>query len=147
MEANLERKSNKVSEENLIDNKNAKWSHNISLSPKTISSPCSNASSPGPYYRTDPEIYCQKCKNEISDAVNLELPTPVQFFDFITGCPSPWLHYGYCTPCLVAARKSGTEIINHITQCEALFGHCRENNHENHIEHYKRTEEEISLII
>ena len=57
----------------------------MSPSPKSnYSSPCSNVSSPSPYYRTDPKEYCQKCKNEISEAPNLELPVPVQFFDFTT---------------------------------------------------------------
>ena len=105
----------------------------------------SNTSSPGPYYRTNPEEYCQKCKNEISDEADIQLPCPVQYFDFITECPTPWLHYGYCTPCLEVARLNNTEIITeHITQCEALFGQCWEGEHENHIEHYKHTEDEIA---
>ena len=76
--------SKEVFELNKLD-KNDNQPHNMSPSPKSnYSSPCSNVSSPSPYYRTDPKEYCQKCKNEISEAPNLELPVPVQFFDFTT---------------------------------------------------------------
>ena len=104
----------------------------------------SNPSSPGPYYRTNPDEYCQNCKNEISNKAIVQLPCPVQYFDFITECPSPWLHYGYCTPCLKIARHRRTGIITeHITQqCEALVGQCWEHEHENHILHYQHTEAE-----
>ena len=105
----------------------------------------SNTSSPGPYYRTNPDEYCQNCKSEISEEAEIQLPCPVQYFDFITECPTPWLHYGYCTPCLEVARRNNTDIIiEHITQCEALSGQCWEGEHENHIEHYKHTEDEIA---
>ena len=103
----------------------------------------SNHSSPGPYYRTNPDEYCQNCKNEISNEVAIQLPRPVQYFDFITECPSPWLHYGYCTPCLEVARSTGI-ITEHITQCEALYGQCWEHEHENHILHYQHTEANIT---
>ena len=109
------------------------------------SAPCStsNQSSPGPYFRTNPDEYCQNCKNEISENADIQLPCPVQYFDFITECPSPWLHYGYCTPCLEAARlNSPKEIMEHIRQCEALLGQCWENQHENHIKYYQHTESE-----
>ena len=130
----------------LNENKPPSSSHLHLSTPKSNTrAPCSssNQSSPGPYYRTSPNEYCQNCKNEISDKADIQLPCPVQYFDFITECPSPWLHYGYCTPCLEAARlRSPTEIIEHITQCEALVGQCWENQHENHIKHYQHTEAE-----
>ena len=111
-----------------------------SKSESNAPSPCSDHSSPGPYFRTNPDEYCQNCKSEISAGV-LQLPCPVQYFDFITECPSPWLHYGYCTPCLENARIKDTKIIiEHISQCEALYGQCWENEHENHILHYQHTE-------
>ena len=135
------------------ESENLKYDQNDNIPPSSISthmhssksesnapSPCSNHSSPSPYFRTNPDEYCQNCKNEIS-AVVVQLPCPVQYFDFITECPSPWLHYGYCTPCLENARLKGTKIITeHITQCEALYGQCWENEHENHILHYQHTE-------
>ena len=111
-----------------------------------ISATHSNASSPNPYFRTNPDEYCQNCKNEISDKADIQLPCPVQYFDFITECPSPWLHYGYCPPCLEGARLAGTEIIEHITQCVALSGQCWEDEHENHIKYYQHTEAEIANI-
>ena len=94
---------------------------------------------------TNPEEYCQKCKNEVSEVTSLQLPRPVQFFDFITECTGPWLHYGYCLSCLEAARLNGTEILDHITQCDALVGHCWEGEHESHIEYYRHTEAESAL--
>ena len=140
---------NTESEKHKLDqneNKPPSSSHLHLSTPKSNTrAPCSssNQSSPGPYYRTSPNEYCQNCKNEISDKADIQLPCPVQYFDFITECPSPWLHYGYCTPCLEAARlRSPTEIIEHITQCEALVGQCWENQHENHIKHYQHTEAE-----
>ena len=48
--------------------------------------------------------YCQNCQNELPEDYDIELPPPIYFYDFIAECPSPWLHYGYCTPCLVVAR-------------------------------------------
>ena len=141
------------------ESENIKSDQNDNLPPSTCSShlhssksesnahspsPRSMHSSPGPYYRTNPDEYCQNCKNEISNFI-VHLPCPVQYFDFITECPSPWLHYGYCTPCLEAARLKSTEIITeHITQCEALFGQCWEGEHEKHILHYQPAENKIT---
>ena len=125
--------------DNLSPSSNSRHMHS-SKSESNAPSPCSDHSSPGPYFRTNPDEYCQNCKSEISAGV-LQLPCPVQYFDFITECPSPWLHYGYCTPCLENARIKDTKIIiEHISQCEALYGQCWENEHENHILHYQHTE-------
>ena len=141
------------------ESENIKSDQNDNLPPSTCSShlhssksesnahspsPRSMHSSPGPYYCTNPDEYCQNCKNEISNFI-VHLPCPVQYFDFITECPSPWLHYGYCAPCLEAARLKSTEIITeHITQCEALFGQCWEGEHEKHILHYQPAENKIT---
>ena len=103
----------------------------------------SEHSSPSPYFRTNPEEYCQNCKNEVSEDLEVFLPTPpIQMRDFITECPTPWLHYNYCTPCLELARHSstGTVITDHIAQCEALYGQCWDGQHEEHIAHYQHTE-------
>ena len=134
--------SGKYSEKNNTDNNDNLPPHLLSTPTSNSSAQCSNTSSRGPYYRTNPEDYCQKCKIEVSEVTSLQLPRPVQFRDFITECTSPWLHYGYCTSCLEAARYNGTEIVDHITQCDALYGNCWEGEHESHIEHYQRTEAE-----
>ena len=94
-------------------------------------------------FRTNPEEHCQNCKNEVSEDLEVFLPTPpIQMRDFITECPTPWLHYNYCTPCLELARHSstGTVITEHIAQCEALYGQCWDGQHEEHIAHYQHTE-------
>ena len=101
----------------------------------------SNNSSPGTCYSTDPEKFCQNCKSEISDETDVQLPCPVYYYKFVNECPSPWLHYGYCTPCLEVVRfTNSTDIIDHITHCEALIEESWDGEHESHIEHYKRTE-------
>ena len=97
---------------------------------------------------TDPEKYCQNCKSKVTDLMDMDvqLPSPIYFYNFVNNCPSPWLHYGYCTPCLEVARfTNSADIINHITHCEVLVGECWDGEHENHIEHYKLTESESTL--
>ena len=74
----------------------------------------------------------------------MQLPCPIQFFDLLTKCPSPWLHYGYCTPCLEDSRLTGTDILNHIIHCETLFKRCQDNKLASHIELYQRTEAKIA---
>ena len=124
-------------------------SYNLSpYSPSALysntSPPCSSTSSPDTHYRTNPEKYCQKCKNEVIEVEKMQLPCPIQFFDLLTECPSPWLHYGYCTPCLEDSRLTGTDILNHIIHCETLFKRCQDNKLASHIELYQRTEAKIA---
>ena len=123
--------------------------NNYKTSPKSRSSNTSvikasesQHSSPNPYFRKNPTEYCQKCKNEVSENLDVFLPSSIQIFDFLVECPKPWLHYNYCTPCLELARltHTGTAIVDHIMQCEALFGQCWAGQHESHIAHYKNTE-------
>ena len=56
----------------------------------------------------------------------------------------PWLHYGYCTPCMIVARFFTNEITEHIKQCDALQNKCVEGEYVRHIEHYKLREAEIA---
>ena len=101
--------------------KNISYSSSISasMSNPLISSPPetnasnkkSSTSSPG--YRKNCEKYCQNCKNQLPVDLDIEIPSPVYFYDFLSECPSPWLHYGYCSPCLEVARSSGTQITQH----------------------------------
>ena len=97
-----------------------------------------------PCIPTDPEKYCQNCKNELSDDFDVFLPLPVYMFDFIAKCSSPWLHYGYCTPCLEVARFESTDITHYIAQCTALIDQCWDGEQEDHIEHYKEKETEFA---
>ena len=96
---------------------------------------------PGPIYRKNREKFCPKCKTELSKDFDIQLPPPIYFYTFLAECDSPWLHYGYCKPCLLAARSSGIDISEHIAICEGLVEKCWEGEHENLITHYKNTEE------
>ena len=108
--------------------------------PNTSLSP-SQPSSPGPDDSRNSETFCQNCKNELSDDLNVTIPPPVYFYDFLAECPSPWLHYGYCTPCLVVARfTNNTSIIQHIARCPALLDQCWDGEHEDLISEYKEKE-------
>ena len=42
------------------------------------------------------------------------------------------------------ARHSGTQITEHIAQCEAFLGVCWEGEHEAHISHYEHKETELA---
>ena len=48
-----------------------------------------------------------KLQNELSEEIDIEIPPPVYFFDFLNECRSPWLHYGYCKSCFEVARYTG----------------------------------------
>ena len=101
--------------------------------------------SPGPEFRRNSETFCQNCKNELPDDINVILPSPIYFYDFLAECPSPWLHYGYCTPCLVVARfTNNTRITEHISQCPALLDQCWDGEHEDLISEYKEKEAELA---
>ena len=97
----------------------------------------SNQSSPSLMRITDPANFCNKChtKPEYDDIV-MDLPPPIYELNFIHDCPSPWLHYGYCTACLEVAwlesskRGHGNAITEHITQCPGLLDHCSPSDHE-----------------
>ena len=95
-----------------------------------------------PHYRRNCEKYCQNCKNEVSEDLDIEIPSPIYFYDFLSECPSPWLHYGYCRPCLEVARSSGSQITQHIAQCPAFIDQCWDGEHETLITHYENTESE-----
>ena len=112
--------------------------------PSTSLSPLQH-SSPGPDFSRNSETFCQNCKNELPDDFNVILPSPIYFYDFLAECPSPWLHYGYCTPCLVVARfTNNTSITKHIAQCPALLDQCWDGEHEDHILEYKEKEAELA---
>ena len=101
----------------------------------------SHLSSSGPALDKNSEKFCQKCKNQLPDDFDVTLPPPVYFYDFLAECPSPWLHYGYCTPCLVVARfNNSTNITEHIAQCPALLDQCWDGEHENLIAEYEQKE-------
>ena len=121
----------------------ADGSGDFSDTPADISS-ISNQFSPRQSNRTDPAKYCQNCQNEISDEVDVPLPPPVYLYSFISECPSPWLHYDYCTPCLEVARFQNTDITGHIAQCEALVDQCWEGELENHVKFYQHREAEMA---
>lgn len=87
---------------------------------------------------SNPWNYCQNCKRGISDDLRVILPRPVNLADFLNTCTKPWLHYGYCQHCMAMASNSNTDIIKHITHCEALFGNCWDGRHEHHIHCYKQ---------
>ena len=120
---------------------------NESFTNLTIDGTESNSehSSPGTSsHSKNSEKFCQNCKNEIPDDIDVSQPSPVYFYDFLAECPSPWLHYGYCTPCLVMARFiNKTSIIEHITQCPAFLDKCWEGEHESLIDEYKQKEAEL----
>ena len=99
----------------------------------------------GPDSKRNSEKFCQNFKNEVPDDLNVTLPPPVYFYDFLAECPSPWLHYGYCTPCLVVARfTNNTTITEHIAHCPALLNQCFEGEHEDLISEYKQKETELA---
>ena len=101
----------------------------------------SQHSSPGPDFDKNCEKFCQNCKNQLPDDFDVTLPPPVYFYDFLSECPSPWLHYGYCTPCLVVARfTNSTNITEHIARCPALQDQCWDGEHENLIAEYELNE-------
>ena len=56
----------------------------------------------------DPETFFNNCHNMIED-LDMELPAPIYEPNFVHECPSPWLHYGYCYPCLEVARFRSSE--------------------------------------
>ena len=104
----------------------------------------SQHSAPGTPHRKNSEKFCQNCKNEIPDDIDVSLPSPVYFYDFLAECPSPWLHYGYCTPCIVMARFTNkTSITDHIAQCPAFLDECWEGEHESLIAEYEQKEAEF----
>ena len=93
----------------------------------------SNNSSPGPRNHTDPEKICQNFKSEISDDNDVQLPCLIYYYSFVNECSSPWLHYGYCTPCLEVVRFTNSkDIIDHITHYDVLVGQCFDGEHESH---------------
>ena len=101
--------------------------------------------SPEPDFNSNSETFCQNCKNELPDDFDVILPPPIYFYDFLDNCPSPWLHYGYCTPCLVVARfTNNTTITDHIAQCPALLGQCWDGEHEDQIDEYKQKEAKLA---
>ena len=125
-------------------NETLESSPHSSTPPATSVSPFQH-SSPGPEFSRNSETFCQNCKNELPDDFNVILPPPVYFYDFLAECPSPWLHYGYCTPCLVVARfTNNTSITEHIAQCPALLDQCWDGEHEDHISEYKEKEAELA---
>ena len=104
----------------------------------------SQHSPPDTPYSKNSEQFCQNCKNKIPDDIDVSLPSPVYFYDFLAECPSPWLHYGYCTPCIVMARFiNKTNITDHIAQCPAFLDMCWEGEHESLIAEYKQKEAEF----
>ena len=130
-------------------NSSVTFSDNLEFStpssiPNTSSSPLQH-SSPGPNDSQNSETYCQNCKNELPDDLNVTLPSPVYFYDFLAECPSPWLHYGYCTPCLMVARfTNNTSITEHIALCPALLDQCWDGEYEDLISEYELNEAELT---
>ena len=101
----------------------------------------SQYSKPATSHSKNSEKFCQNCKNEIPDDIDISLPSPVYFYDFLAECPSPWLHYGYCTPCIVMARFiNKTSIIDHIAHCPAFLDQCWEGEHKSLIAEYEQKE-------
>jgi hypothetical protein len=101
---------------------------------------------------TDPESLCNNChKHPEYDDIAMDLPPPIHEPSFIHECPSPWLHYGYCTACLEVARfessqrGQGNAILEHIAQCPGLLNQCFTGFHEEHIEMYTERENGIAL--
>ena len=104
----------------------------------------SQLSSPGTSPSKNSEKFCQNCKNELPVDIDVSLPSPIYFYDFLAECPSPWLHYGYCTPCIVMARHiNKSSITDHIAQCPAFLDECWEGEHESLIAEYKQKEAEL----
>ena len=130
--------------EALDQNYNMPTNNSFSHSENSPGSPTTTQASHSPSSPSDPEKYCQNCKRELYEDLDVFLPLPVYMFDFIAQCPSPWLHYEYCTPCLEVARFNSTNITQHIAQCTALLDQCWDGEHEGHIEHYKEKETEFA---
>ena len=133
------------SEQNLLTN-HIEAFESLSLSPalNTSVSPSQHCS-PEPEFNRNSETFCQNCKNELPDDFDVILPPPVYFYDFLDNCPSPWLHYGYCTPCLVVARfTNSTTITEHIARCPALLDQCWDGEHEDQINEYKQKEAKLA---
>ena len=134
----------KSSENWSITCSNALESSPHSLILNTTESPLQDSPS-GPDSRRNSEKFCQNCKNELPDDFDVTLPPPIYFYDFLAECPSPWLHYGYCTPCLVVARfTNNTTITEHIAHCPALLNQCFEGEHEDLITEYEQKETELA---
>ena len=134
----------KSSENWSITCSNALESSPHSLILNTTESPLQDSPS-GPDSRRNSEKFCQNCKNELPDDFDVTLPPPIYFYDFLAECPSPWLHYGYCTPCLVVARfTNNTTITEHIAHCPALLNQCFEGEHEDLITEYEQKEAELA---
>ena len=114
--------------------------------------PLSNKSTPSHTSLTDQESLCNNCHNKPeNDDIDMDLPPPIYEPNFIRECPSPWLHYGYCTACLEVARfeslqrGQGNTIIEHIAQCPGLLNQCFTGYHEEHIKMYTERENEIKF--
>ena len=134
----------KSSENWSITCSNALESSPHSLILNTTESPLQDSPS-GPDSRRNSEKFCQNCKNELPDDFDVTLPPPIYFYDFLAECPSPWLHYGYCTPCLVVARfTNNTTITEHIAHCPALLNQCFGGEHEDLITEYEQKEAELA---
>ena len=110
----------------------------------------SSQSSPSLIDVTNPEQFCSNCyKKPENDDIDMDLPTPVYEPNFVHDCPSPWLHYGYCTACLEVARfeslqrGQGNAIIKHITQCPGLIDYAWPSEHEEYIQMCTERENEI----
>ena len=146
LDQNYNEPSIKSSENLSITCSNAPESSPHSLILNTTESPLQDSPS-GPDSRRNSENFCQNCKNELSDDFDVTLPPPIYFYDFLAECPSPWLHYGYCTPCMVVARfTNNTTITEHIAHCPALLNQCFEGEHEDLISEYKQKETELAEI-
>ena len=88
-------------------------------------------------------------KKPENDDIDMDLPPPVYEPNFVHDCPSPWLHYGYCTACLEVARfeslqrGQGNAIIEHIAQCPGLIDYAWPSEHEKYIQMCTDREYEI----
>ena len=130
--------------DNMAPNPN-RFSHtNSSQDAEANESPSSHSS------LTDPESLCNNCHNKPeNDDIDMDLPPPIYEPNFIHECPSPWLHYGYCTACLEVARfeslqrGQGNTIIEHIAQCPGLLNQCFTGYHEEHIKMFTERGNEI----
>ena len=60
----------------------------------------------------DPKICCKNCKSSIQGDIYFEpeLPSPIYGPEFLQTCPSPWLHHGYCPPCIELIRHIGFRV-------------------------------------
>ena len=96
-------------------------------------------------FNEDPSEICNNCSTLLDD-IDIPLPLPIYLHSFLYECTSPWLHYGYCMQCLEVARfrdsesKNGSQILEHIPQCEGLVDQCWEGELEEHIRFYEYKE-------